>query len=507
MQAASFGPCAIYTLLGSVLSDVRRLMSAVFAPMSIRLRLTLSYVLLLATILMAFGGGLYAILSYNLLTEVDQTLETRAQEVQNGATAALEVQSDPSIALFRGGFTLPSANTFATPNVYVQVIVLATGQTSRSQNLGDQTLTVSPTILGRVTAGVPVLTTITVQSVPIRLYARPLVWRDGTLGVIEVAQPLMGVYDTLRQLATLMAIGIVASLVVASALGAFLARGALAPIGRITTTAQSISRAGDLTRRLEQGKTQDEVGKLTATFNEMLGRIEELFRVQQEFVADVSHELRSPLTAIQGNLDLLRRGAEQNPEERQVALTAIRSESERMQRLVDDLLFLARADAGVQIQKRPVELDTVLLDVYRHARLVSSGVKVSLGAEDQAQVMGDPDRLKQLFLNLVDNAIKYTPGGGEVTLSLERDTQWVKVSVADTGVGIPSQDLPRIFDRFYRVDKARSREKGGTGLGLAIVKWIVDAHSGKIEVQSESGKGTKFTVWLPLMTGKGIGVS
>jgi signal transduction histidine kinase len=165
--------------------------------------------------------------------------------------------------------------------------------------------------------------------------------------------------------------------------------------------------------------------------------------------------------------------------------------------LVSDLLLLARADEGIKIQKRMVELDTLLLDVYRQARVMGNGVKVSLGSEDQAQVMGDPDRLKQVLFNLVDNAIKYTPSGGEVRLSLERDPQWVRIAVADTGMGIPAQDLSKIFDRFYRVDKARSREKGGSGLGLAIAQWIAQAHGGRIEVESVVGKGSTFTLWLP----------
>jgi signal transduction histidine kinase len=139
----------------------------------------------------------------------------------------------------------------------------------------------------------------------------------------------------------------------------------------------------------------------------------------------------------------------------------------------------------------------VLLDVFRQARLNAGNVKVSLGNEDQVQVIGDADRLKQLFLNLMDNASKYTPSGGTVTLSFAREGDWVRVAITDTGIGIPAQDLPRIFDRFYRVDKARAREKGDTGLGLAICKWIVDAHGGRIGVQSEVGKGSTFTVWLP----------
>ncbi|HID63510.1 MAG TPA: hypothetical protein EYP49_12340 [Anaerolineae bacterium] len=165
-----------------------------------------------------------------------------------------------------------------------------------------------------------------------------------------------------------------------------------------------------------------------------------------------------------------------------------------MSRIVADLLLLAQADAGVELEKKPVELDTLLLEVYRQSQLMADGVEVKLGHEDQAVVMGDADRLKQLLLNLVDNAIKYTPPGGEVRLSLYREQGWVQVAVSDTGMGIPPEDLPHIFERFYRTDKARRR--GGTGLGLSIAKWIAEAHGGHLTVESEVGKGSTFTLWL-----------
>ncbi|MBI5651964.1 MAG: HAMP domain-containing protein [Chloroflexi bacterium] len=322
--------------------------------------------------------------------------------------------------------------------------------------------------------------------------------RGQVICVLQVAQSLQDVNATLRLLIGLMLAGVVGGLGFASVVGAILAYVALAPIDRMTQTARDIARARDLTRRIESKPTRDEVGRLAATFNEMLGRIEELFRAQQRFVADVSHELRSPLTAIRGNLDLLRRGAIENRDERDTALAAIESESARMQRLVQDLLLLAQADAGITIQKNLVELDTLLLQVYRQARLTPAGAKVTLGSEDQAQVLGDADRLKQLLINLVDNAIKYTPNGGAVKLSLERDADWVRIAIADSGVGIPAQDLAKIFDRFYRVDKSRARDQGGTGLGLAICQWIAEAHGGRIEVESQVGKGSTFTVWLPV---------
>ena len=240
----------------------------------------------------------------------------------------------------------------------------------------------------------------------------------------------------------------------------------------------------------------DELGRLTDTINDMLGRLETLFQMQQRLVADVSHELRTPLTTIQGNLDLLRRGAADDPAMRGEALHAIGAETERMRRLVNDLLLLAQADAGLKLILQPVELDTLLLDVYRQTNVMAGGVALRLGAEDQAMVQGDADRLRQLLLNLVVNALKYTPAGGEVTLGMRRSDGWVQVSVSDTGVGIAPEDLAHIFDRFYRADPSRACS-GGFGLGLPIAQWIAQAHGGRIEVVSELGKGSTFTVWLP----------
>ena len=469
--------------------------------MSIRLRLSLWYVLVLAGILVAFAGLLYAVLSFSLFSEVDRRLQIRAADVQNSLATALELQSDPRVFISRGGrLVLPTADTFATPGVFVQLTTLDGVALTRSENLGAQTLVVSPNALAQVARGEVVYANVVKDRVPLRVYVAPLVVRNQVVAAIVVAESLQGVTDTLRRLAFLLIAGIGAGLLLAFIVGAWLAYQALAPIDRITQTAHTIARSNDLTRRIEVKATRDEVGRLAATFNEMLARIEALFRAQQRFVADVSHELRSPLTAIRGNLDLLRRGALDDAAARQETFAAIEAETARMQRLVQDLLLLAQADAGVPLEKRVVELDTLLLDVFRQTRLNAGNVKVVLGSEDQVQVIGDADRLKQLFLNLMDNAVKYTPGGGTVTLSFAREDQWARITVADTGIGIPAQDLPKIFDRFYRVDKARSREKGGTGLGLAICKWIVDAHGGRIQVQSEVGKGSVFTVWLPLQT-------
>jgi signal transduction histidine kinase len=231
----------------------------------------------------------------------------------------------------------------------------------------------------------------------------------------------------------------------------------------------------------------------------MLGRLERLFEGQKRLVANVSHELRTPLTTIQGNLDLLRRGAAEDPAMRGEAIRAIADETGRMRRILDDLLLLAQADAGLKLHLQPVELDTLLLDVYRQAQLMAQGVTVRLGAEDQALVAGDHDRLRQLLLNLVINALKYTPAGGQVTLRLSRAAGWVRVEVSDTGIGIGPEDLPHIFERFYRADRSRGRS-GGSGLGLPIAQWIAEAHGGRIEVASQLGQGSAFSLWLPELT-------
>jgi signal transduction histidine kinase len=273
-----------------------------------------------------------------------------------------------------------------------------------------------------------------------------------------------------------------------------MARRALQPVSKITSTALEIYRTEDLDRRVDV-KTNDEVGRLGSAFNEMLDRLTALFRAQQRFVADVSHEMRTPLTVIRGNVDLLRMGCADEE-----SLDAITSESERMTRMVSNLLLLSQADAGVlPMHMQPVELEPLLASVARSAQIIADRrAAISMRCDGQAVVMGDADRLKQMMLNLVENAIKHTSDGNGVTidLALVNHTQ-ARITVTDTGAGIPPEDLPHIFERFYRVDKSRSRAQGGAGLGLAIVKSIVEAHGGSITARSVAGKGASFEVILP----------
>ncbi|MEW5989274.1 MAG: ATP-binding protein, partial [Chloroflexota bacterium] len=316
------------------------------------------------------------------------------------------------------------------------------------------------------------------------------------IGYLQIGRPI----DTGNTLATLRPIMILAGLgaiTLSLLLGGLFTRQALKPLEEIAAVALQITRADDLGRRLPDRGRQDEIGRLTTALNQTLERLERLFRAQQRFLADVSHELRTPLTAIRGNLDLIQRMRVADAE----SLGDMRAELERMTRLVNDLLLLARAEAGgLPIQKEPVQMDTIFLDVYRQATTLTRKLQLAVGEVDQVSILGDADRLKQLLLNLVENAIKYTPPGGTVTMSLSKADGQAKFQIADTGAGIPEEDLPHIFDRFYRVDKARTRAQGGSGLGLSIAKWIAQAHNGDILVHSELGKGSIFTVVLPMMT-------
>jgi two-component system OmpR family sensor kinase len=467
--------------------------------MSIRRRLTLWYTIVLAIVLILFGASLYYLLTFTLLNSIDRQLETTARHLTESTRLV------PSYTLLTALIDVPDLDIFAGPGLYMQVYDLDQRQiVGRSSTLGEASLPLDDHMLAAALRGQANVETRPVGSARLRIYTAPIVIYDQVEGVVQVGAALAQVEQTQRQLLTILTIGGVIAVTVSAGLGAILARAALRPIDQITQTALEISRTEDLSRRLEMIGPQDEVGRLAATFNEMLSRLEALFHTQRRFIADVSHELRTPLTTIQGNVDLVCRGAADDPQARQEVLETIENEVARMSRLVSDLLLMAQADAGVRLKSEPVELDTLLLDIYRQARLMANGVEVRLGDEDQAVVMGDPDRLRQLLLNLVDNAVKYTPAGGRVTLSLDRDDEWVRVAVADTGIGIPAEalepgpeGLPPIFQRFYRIDKARSRALGGTGLGLSIAYWIAKAHGGRIAVESKLGQGSRFTVWLP----------
>ena len=453
--------------------------------MSLRVRLSLLYSTLLGGILLLFGVLVYVLVSTLLLDQVDRTLKQTTSDIIKTA------QVDPI-----GGMDiveLPGAELAS--NLYVQLWTRS-GQLKMSfpsmrlfahQPLDAPDLSVTQ----------PILRDITNHSVHLRVLTVPLVLGKRPAGVLQAATN-MALVDAIRGtlLYVLLALTVISIFLAAIASWVSIGR-ALAPLETVIQTAEQITRADDLSRRIPyHGPANDEIGLLIAAFNHTLARLENLFTSQQRFIADVSHELRTPLTVIKGNADLIRKFGSDDE-----SLDSITDESDRLSRLVGDLLLLAQAESGkLPLNVRPVELDRLLTDVFQEMRVLGGEkVKLKLTEIDQVLVHGDPDHLKQVLLNLISNAIYYTPQGGDIYLSLSKTGDMAKIIIRDTGPGIPAQDLPHIFDRFYRGEKSRTRSKSsGFGLGLSIAYWIVDTHRGRIEVDTHEGQGTTFCVYLPL---------
>jgi two-component system, OmpR family, sensor kinase len=327
-----------------------------------------------------------------------------------------------------------------------------------------------------------------------RLYAMPLAGDE----VLLAATPLDRVdasAERFRQLVPLLtALGATAGLLA----GCLVAGSALRPVAVMTATADRIARSRDFEHRVPEASAQDELGELASTFNAMLASLEESYRSQKQFVADASHELRAPLTAIQGNLELVRRHPTMAAAEREEAINEASREASRLSMLVADLLSLARADSGMPLRHERLELDRVLLEAVAQSHHLARGQSLEVAAPHPVQVVGDRDRLKQLILIVLDNALKYTPPGGKVSVSLQVTGNKALLEVQDTGIGINREDLPRVFERFFRADPARQRDKGGTGLGLPIARWIVDQHGGAIKLASSPGRGTRAVITMPV---------
>jgi heavy metal sensor kinase len=297
----------------------------------------------------------------------------------------------------------------------------------------------------------------------------------------------------------LLVVAIPIALTVSLAGGWFLAGRALRPVDEITLAAQRIA-AGDLSQRLSMTAAHDEIGRLAATFNNMIGRLDASFRQIRQFTSDASHELRTPLTVMKGETDLILRRSRPMEDYKSV-LESNLEEIDRMTRIVDELLFLSRADTGeVKIEALPVALQALVEDVHRQATLLGhdQNIEVMLGTVMPVVVQGDDLRLRELLLNLVENAMKYSHPGGKVEIALLKDGREARLSITDHGIGIAPADHKKIFQRFFRTDVARTHTKKGTGLGLAICAWIADLHKGRVEVQSDLGQGSTFTVVLPL---------
>lgn len=331
-----------------------------------------------------------------------------------------------------------------------------------------------------------------------RLLSVPVMVNDQIVEYLQVGRSLESIQDTLRRLLTLLLIAGPAILLIAAVSGYWLAGRALAPIERIRRQAAAIG-AQDLGQRLNLELPDDEVGRLARTFDQMLARLDESFQRQRRFTADASHELRTPLAIIRGEVDV----ALERPrtsEDYVETLQSVGAEAERMSRLASNLLLLTRSDtAELTLNREQIDLADLLrvLIEQMQSQAETSNVTLKTDLPEQLIMQGDADRLLQLFVNLLENAFVYAPGS-TVTVQGRQTLETIEIAIADTGPGIHPEHLSHLFERFYRVDKARSRKSGGSGLGLSIAQEIARAHGGEITVTSAPGKGTAFTVHLPL---------
>jgi signal transduction histidine kinase len=456
--------------------------------MSLQTRLTLLVSCTVGGILLLFGIAVYIFMSVIMMREIDTKLRLTIEGIINESSAAgVEDLSH---------FTLPDFSQ--ETNVFVQFWDIHGNLVSYSENLNGFPSSIDPSGLK---TNVPIFKNTFYGVERWRVLSTPIKVRgqDRYLGILQAGMYLTNVERYQHVLFSVLVTGCLVAMILSAAGGWFLINRSLAPLTSVTETALQITRADDLSRRIPySGPPEDEVGKLINAFNQTLSRLEKLFDSQKRFIADVGHELRTPLTVIKGNAELMRRMNCSDDE----SLSSIESEVDRLTRMVGDLLLLAQAESGkLPMIMKTVELDTLMLEVMQQMKVLARGkLTLKVGEIDQVLVCGDQDRLKQVLVNLISNAIKYTPEGGEVVVGLGKVDSKACLVVSDSGPGIPPEDRPHIFERFYRGEKSRTRGKDGKGygLGLSIAYWIVQNHGGTIDVNPRQPRGTTFTVWLPL---------
>ncbi len=453
----------------------------------LRWRLTIWYLLTLGVILLLFAAFLYWQLQRSLYDQVDTTLQLAASQ------ALINVDAEGDTIAFQN--IENPANAAQPQNDDLTFYLLATDGALVDQ-LGRETA-VPPQ-----TSFQPGYVTISTKEDRWRIFTQAVA-ADNAAGWVQVVQNLDPIDETLEKLLTQMTIGLPLALALAGIGGLFLASRALQPVARITHTAESIS-GSDLNRRIQYQGPADELGRLAHTFDAMLDRLQAAFERERRFTGDAAHELRTPLAALKGRIGVTLSRPRPVPEYTDT-LQEMEGQVDRLIHLSNDLLFMARLDQG----ERPLQLEPIVLRDFLGAIMdqvspLAEAKQIALRETilDDLTIRGDIDLLIRLFLNLLDNAIKYTPEGGQVTIAAQLENKQVNITIADTGPGIPAEHLPHLFERFYRVEEDRARRgrgngQSGAGLGLAIAYEIVRAHGGQLAVESQINQGTTFVVHLP----------
>jgi heavy metal sensor kinase len=455
-------------------------------PLPIRIRLTAWYFAVLALSLALFGAVAFFSMRNSIETTVDESLRDRADGIQ-------ELMEH----------VLPEGPERLEDELREHSELRAEGDLSQVCDEGGRWIYRSPLMnryeVPRLETSSPKLYNLERQGLPLRVLATTVRVAARTYRV-QVASPMDDFNEALDHFRGVLLLLIPLLLLLASAGGYWMSRRALAPVLQITQTAESIS-SRNLSSRLAVPQSRDELQHLSETLNGMLERLEAAFRRITQFTADASHELRTPVALMRTTAELSLRKPRAEADYRE-ALTQILKELETTSALIENLMLLARADSGVEVlQFAPVDLAETLQDACRQGRILAEGKQISfqeLITQDPVIVEGDVVALRRLFVILLDNAVKYAPTGGSVTVTLTDAKGFAAAEVRDTGIGIGEADLPHIFERFYRADKARSPEVRGVGLGLSIGQWIAEAHGGVIEVESTPGQGSVFRVCLPM---------
>jgi heavy metal sensor kinase len=469
---------------------------------SLRFKLTLWYVLILGILLISFSSFLYLTLSKSLRRDVDNKLRSQAELIASESLSPLAKLGFENIDQ-----ALEASMNLKPIGKFIQVLDESGNIGKKSDNLKNVQLPISLNALKNASKGIITFeTNRSMGNAPLRIITFPILENNHISKIIQVASSLEDVEDALNTLFIILMITVPLALMVASLGGQFLAYKALKPVDNITQTARLIT-SKNLNQRIKPPKVKDEIARLIETFNEMIFRLDQSFRQIKQFTSDASHELKTPLTILKGEVEVTLRKERTSPEYQQTLKSNL-EEINWMSQIVDDLLLLSKVDSGeLRLHKEDLNLTGILNEVVSQMNILAESKKLRIEASnhhEEVHIFGDALRIRELFLNLISNGIKYTEEEGSIHITLTKDNQpdlgnpFVKIIVSDTGIGIAKEDQERIFDRFFRVDKARSREQGGSGLGLSICKWIVEAHQGEIEVASEIGKGSSFIVKLPI---------
>jgi heavy metal sensor kinase len=460
---------------------------------SLRLRLTAWYLALFSLLFVLFGVFLYGMLSSALRDRLDESLRSEIETAAGMFADELEeAKGDVPTAAAETASGMRVRDTLVA--VVADGVLLAASDPSRLRETGSIAGLVShPPDAGQVEelprygpSGARAM----VRRVPVAAGGREVL-------VIALA-PLDPILAELRVVRRVIFIALPLLLGIAGLGGYWLTTRGLAPLNWMASQARDIGGAS-LHRRLEIGAAASELTVLSASFNELLARLDQSFETMRRFVADASHELRTPLSVIRGEADVAL-ARDRSAASYRESLAIVLDESRRLSRLVDDLLNLARADSGhARLQLQDFYLNDLLAECCRSAQAMAGARRIELECRCAADApfRGDEELLRRLVMNLLDNAIRYTPPGGKIVATLEMESSEVRIGISDTGPGIPPEAAPHIFERFYRADEARSRQDGGFGLGLSIVKWVAEAHHGAVEFASQPGAGSAFTVTLP----------